>query len=248
MIKCKLDPEAPGQYDICGGPGAKAGDDPNIETVDAQLPIEVFDERYEWEERFVLGSVNTSLVSVNENGEDLIFPEETIYTAHFCSTVSDYLDLGETGGNPLVIPSDNPTGHGDEVPAYEQKKYCFIKFKKADLTVEEIQIPDQVQTGTQSFPVITKNIGEFKCCEVLYMSELFRGEEYLGGGVIFATYECVRGPFLPGFEPGETFDFGTGNLELTESGTYTVRINVHCEVPGEENDDNGVMEKTFTVV
>ncbi len=84
---------------------------------------------------------------------------------------------------------------------------------------------------------------------MLYVVELSKGEEYLGGLAVFIAHECFQGgPSFGGFEAGTTFETGTGWLELTEPGNYTIKVNMHCQAPAEKNDANGELEKEIKVI
>jgi hypothetical protein len=252
MISCKKDINAPGNYPICSNNSSSKNESKENESEIPIVPIEAFDKRYEWEKRFVLGSLNPSLIQVNEDGEQLIFPPEDISNTVSCLTIGDFIGT-ETGSarNDFGVPSSNvPEGNNENIDSNQNipvQKFCFIERKKADLIVESINAPNQVQAGTHAFPVITKNIGEFKCCEMLYMTELMKETTYLGGIAVFMTQQCLYQPSMGGFEPGETFETGTGYLQLTEPGNYTIKVSMYCQVPGEKHEENSVLEKNIQV-
>ncbi len=160
LIKCKIDTEAPGNYAWCEPENlsSKKTEKTSLKLADVQIPIEAGDPRYEWGQRFVLGSLNPSLTQTNQEGEPLIFPEETISNTASCLTTTEYLGLANTSKPPAgsVPPSDIPSGNTGDLDPVDPKKYCFAAMKTADLTVESINSPEQIETETHTFPVITK--------------------------------------------------------------------------------------------
>ena len=116
------------------------------------------------------------------------------------------------------------------------------------MIISDIDVPNYpLEKSEYSFDITVKNLGPDKCCEIYQNTEFSKDGNFLGGLAFHATYECWVNPDGNGILPDQSATSSTGLFNFNETGSYTVKSNIKCLLPGEGNIDNGVFETSVQI-